>query len=302
MNLKKNISAILMIAAMASSAISQTRLTYADTTGTIFDFETNTPWSGPELVYGYGERFDLPDNSGTIDSVDFVIDALGSDSITLELMEDTILDYASLIYEHVPNLTSSPFAKVTIYKQSIVPGSRTHVSLSRTVVPDSFFVVLYNDSNTVTEYRSYQVAPENIQLSHSVFLVVDTEYGSGDFAAYLDKSFETGIGDTLLYAEMDIGVTYEGTDGVQVHLSPSSSSVAVWPNPAPVGNPIRLSGADSVISAEVVDEAGRIIHTYRVNESNSLTEIPTQGLSSGVYNVILFHSDGTTSSVKFVVE
>jgi hypothetical protein len=296
---KKNILFILLIVTLSPCAIAQTRLSYADTTASVIDWQTNMTWVGPEIVYGYGERFDLPVNPGTIDSVDFVMDAIASDSIVLELLKDTLVDYAG-VYEYVPSLTSDPYAKITIYNEEIIPGSRTHVSLARAVVPDSFFVVLINDSNVVNEYRGYQSPPENILLTHSIFLVVDTEYGSGDFAGGLDRSFQNG--DTFLYAEMDIGVTYEGIDGVQEHLSPSSVAVEVWPNPATIGNPIRLSGADSVLSAEVVDEAGRIVRNYHVDTNNSLTEIPTQGLSSGVYNVVLFHSDGSASSVKFVVE
>jgi hypothetical protein len=299
--LSKCLFALLLIATLTPCAIAQTRLTYANTAGAIFDWPTDLDWAGPFVVYGYGERFDLPVNPGTIDSVDFVMDGIASDSIVLELLKDTLVNYDGA-YELVPSLTSVPYAKTTIYNEEIIPGSRTHVSIARTVVPDSFFVVLINDSNIINEYRSYRVSPENVQLSHSVFLAVDTEYGSGDFTASLDKSFATNIGDTLLYSEMDFGVTYEGTDGVQEHISSSPASAKVWPNPAPRGNQIRLSGADSVISAEVVDEAGRIIRNYQVGNNNSLTEIPTQGLSSGVYNVVLFHSDGSTSSVKFVVE
>jgi hypothetical protein len=301
MLLNKIVSGLLLTVALSPCAIAQTRLTYANTAGAIFDWPTDLDWAGPFVVYGYGERFDLPVNPGIIDSVDFVMDGIASDSVVLELLKDTLVDYDG-VNELVPSFTSDPYAKITIYNEEIIPGSRTHVSLARTVVPDSFFVVIFNDSNIINEYRSYRVSPENVQLSHSVFLGVDTEYGSGDFTAYLDKSFATNIGDTLLYSEMDFGVTYEGTDGVQVHLSPSSVPVEVWPNPAPTGNPIRLSGADSVLSAEVVDEAGRIIRNYQVGNNNSLTVIPTQGLSSGVYNVVLFHSDGSASSVKFVVE
>ncbi len=300
MHIPKRILTLLLICGLAPSAIAQTRLSYADTMAPVIDWQTDMPWVGPEIVYGYGERFDLPVNHGTISSVDFVIDNLGSDSIVLELLKDTILDYDN-VYEHVPNLTSDPFAKITVYKKSIITGSRTHVSIARIVVPDSFFVVLVNDSNVVNKYRSYQTPPENVGLFRSVFLAVDTAHGSGVFTAYLDRAF-ADANNNAIYGEMDIGVTYENTDGVQMHLSPLSVSVEVWPNPAPIGNPIRLSGVDSVISAEVVDAAGRIVQNYRINDKNSITEVPTQGLSAGVYNVILFHSDGTTSSVKFVVE
>jgi hypothetical protein len=51
-----------------------------------------------------------------------------------------------------------------------------------------------------------------------------------------------------------------------------------------------------------VDEVSRIILNFQVNDDTELTEISTQGLSSGVYNVVLFHSDGSATSVKFVVE
>ncbi len=299
MNSKKIVLAFLMTVALTQCAFAQTRLSYANTTGTIYDWQTDLPWVGPEIVYGYGERFDLSVNPGTIDSVDFVIDSLGSDSIIIELLKDTILEYDT-VHEHVPNLTSDPIAKITVYKESIIPGSRTHVSLARTVVPDSFFVVLFNDSNVVNEYRSYQIPPENVRLSHSVFLAVDTEYGSGDFTAFLDQSFQSG--NTVLYAEMDIGVTYENADGVKTHLSPSPVSATVSPDPAPAGNPVRVSGAGSYVSAEIVDEAGRIVRTLHTNENTPITEIPTQGLSSGVYNVVLFSSDGIMSSVKFVAE
>ncbi len=296
MHIKKNVLTLLLIGSLSPCAIAQTRLTYADTTAPGIDWPTDLGWAGPEIIYGYGERFDLPVNPGTINSVDFVIDSLASDSIVLELLKDTILDYDN-VYEHVPNLTSDPFAQITLYKESIIPGSRTHVSLARTIVPDSFFVVLVNDSNVVNEYRSYQAPPENVSRFRSVFLAVDTEYGSGDFTAYLDRSFQSG--NTVLYAEMDFGVTYEGSDGVQVHLSPSSVTPVVFPNPAFAGNHVSVSGTRAFVFAEIMDDVVRTLHATAGAFS---TLISTKGLSSGIYNAILFHSDGSSSSVKFVIE
>ena len=300
MHTKKSILTLLLIGALSPCVIAQTRLTYANNTAPVIDWPTDLLWVGPEIVYGYGERFDLPVNPGTIDSVDFVVDNMGSDSIVLELLKDTILLY-STVYEHVPNLKSDPFAKITVYKKSIIPGSRTHVSLARTVVPDSFFVVVINDSNVVNEYRGYQTPPVNLSLFRSVFLAVDTEYGSGDFTGYLDRAFQDDIGNAL-YAEMDVGVTYEGTDGVQVHLSPSTSAAIAFPNPVPAGNPVLVSGAGPFVSAEIIDDAGRIVRTLHKGAGESTTQLSSQGLSPGVYNAILFHSDGSTTSVKFVIE
>ncbi len=300
MALKRTAFWLLLITALTPRGLAQSRITYADTTDPIIDWQTDMQWVGPEIVYGYGERFDLQVNTGTIDSVDFVVDGLGSDSIILELMKDTIVDYVG-VYESVPDLTSNPFLKITIYNESIKLGSRTHIALPRAVVPDSFFVVLINDSNVVNEYRSYQTQPENLGVFRSVFLSVDTQYGSGDFAAYLNRAFSDSNNNPL-YAEMDIGVTYESSEGVQMHLSSSPVSIEVYPNPAPSGNPIRLSGDGSMVYAEVLDDAGRIVRNYRINENLPITEIPTQGLAAGMYNAILFHSDGNSTSVKFVVE
>jgi hypothetical protein len=233
--------------------------------------------------------------------VDFIIDSVGTDSTFIE-MESVATAQTSNGLELLPDIFDASGDDMVlngISDQSVVPGSRTTINCNQINVPNSFFIFLVDGrvgmGNT---YRAIKkTSSVNLDTARAALIVNHNEYPFV-YAELVDGNLvPSGVN-----VDMDIGITYENSDGVQVHLSPSSVPVEVWPNPATIGNPIRLSGADSVLSAEVVDDAGRIVRNYQVGANNSLTEIPTQGLSSGVYNVVLFHSDGSASSVKFVVE
>jgi hypothetical protein len=307
---KKVVLVILSMLVLTPCITAQTRLSYADTTRPVLDWQTNQPWVGPNIVYGYGERFDLPVNPGNIDSVDFVIDSFGSDSIGILLAKDTIRQYTDnidhiTVFEHVPNIidvngqidSEGIFAQKIIYKQGVITGTRTHVSFARAEVPDSFFVLLTNNYNEINQYRSFQLPYEDIQLSRSVFLSFDA---ADDlyFAAMLNKSFEAD--NAPIYAEMDIGITYENADGVQVHLSPSPAMVA-FPDPAPVGHKISISGTGPFLSCEITDDAGRIVREVHSNDNIPLTQLSTESLSSGAYNVRLIDAGGKMSFVNFII-
>ncbi len=300
---KKIVFIMFLIVSFGPEGIAQTRLSYGDTTGPFQDFPSNLAIDshGDSVIIGYGERFDLPPGKEVLDSVDFIIDSLGADSNIIDMVP-----VMTVMSSKGPELLPDVLSHDTINNRRLnpvsinpVPGTRSSLSCGKINVENSFFIVLINPrlgkGNT---YRAIKQATAVDLDTARAALIVNYQEMPFVFTELVDGNLvPAGVN-----VDMDIGITYEGTDGVQVHLSPSSVSTTVWPNPALIGNTVRLSGVDSVISAEVVDEAGRIVHTYRANESNAITEIPTQGFSSGVYNVVLFHSDGTTSSVKFVVE
>ncbi len=303
MILKKIAFALLLVASLGSEVFAQTRLSYGDTNGPFIDFPTNLALDsqneGDSIVIGYAERFDLPPGIEILDSVDFIIDSIGTDSTFIDLNPVMTVE-TSNSFELLPDIFSTFTMLLNqISDQSVVPGSRTTVSCNQINVSNSFFIFLVDGlvgmGNT---YRAIKrTSAVDLDTARAALIVNDNEY-----PFVYTELVDSALVPSGVNVDMDIGITYEGSDGVQVHLSPSSYTVIAYPNPAPVGNPIRLNDADSVVSAEVVDEAGRIVRNYQVGNNNSLMEIPTQGLSSGVYNVVLFHSDGSATSVKFVVE
>jgi hypothetical protein len=291
-----------LILCFGSEVNAQTHLSYGDTNGPFIDFTTDSTISnspGDSLVISaFGERFDLPTGMEILDSVDFIIDSFGTDSISIDIVP-AIASQTNNGSELLPDFSNPNVNKTFHFYKESIHGSRASVSCGKIMVDNTFFILLANAFGSVTYRANKQTANVNLDTARSVYVAADTE--SFPFPIFT-KLVDGNLMPVGVNVDMDIGITYENAEGVQVHLSPSSVTTTVYPNPAPIGNPIQLSGADSVISAEVMDEAGRIVRNYHVGASNSLTELPTQGLSSGVYNVVLFHSDGSATSVKFVVE
>ncbi len=289
---------LLSLFLLRTEGLSQTRLSYADTTGAATDFQSALVFNGSYLIWGYGERFNLPISSSKVESVDFVLDSVGSDSLSVFLIEDSIFT-TGVGPVHLPNVfTAVPYASISFSSKNITAGSRTYVNLNNITVPDSFFVLILGHLGSMDNFRAFESPNESLILDRAVFISGNPQ--TGLVSDYLvDPNFVIADDSNI---DMDIGITYENAAGVRTHISPASSDLVAFPNPTKFGNPVRLSGSFSVISAEVLDATGWTVRDYHSNGDGYLTEIPTAGLSSGVYEAILLSDDGNSSNVKFVVQ
>jgi hypothetical protein len=298
---KKILFALFLIASLGSEVIAQTRLSYGDTTGSFMDFPTNLATRNSQgdsgVIIGYGERFDLPPGKHILDSVDFILDSIGADSSIIDIVP-VMTFVSSNGPELLPDFSDFHAIKRIYTSTKFVAGSRTTVSCGKINVENPFFVFLVSNHGSNKYRASKQTIAVALDTVRAAVVALDTKPPASIFTELVDGNLvPSGVN-----IDMDIGITYENADGVQVHLSPSTSPAIAFPNPATSGNPVSVSGTGPFVSAEITDDVGRIMRTLHGDSGTSTTQLPTQGLPAGVYNVILFRSDGSSSSVKFVIE
>jgi len=294
--------ATITMVSFVGNATAQTHLFYGDTTSPFIDLATEdtvgNSLGDSGVIMGFGERFDLPPGKHLLDSVDFIVGSNGDYSIVIEIAPAMTFN-SSNGPVLLPDF-NDPNAKGlnTLSSKATVPSARTSVSCGKSNVGNSFFIVLVGDPGSTQKYRaSKQIANVHLDTVRGALVAIDSKKGLL-FTELIDGNLvPSGVN-----VDMDIGITYEDAAGVQAHLSPSPVSVAVWPNPAPVGYPISVSGIGPFTSAEIIDDVGRVVRTLHGDSNASTTQLPTQGLLAGIYNAMLHHADGATSSVKFMLK
>ncbi len=250
------------------------RITYADTTLPFTDFQSGSPAPENTLYQLWAERFDLSTSTGIVDSVDFVMDSIVSDSVQVALFPDTLVTTNTGQF-YLPNFsqTIKPYFAAMFPTSSLFPHVRAHLSVSRTQVPQKFFLMVISQWDSTDLFRAV-VEPSRTRTAENARAIGVGTSSSFVATEVIDGNFM--VNSQVFYGDMDFGITVEAQSSVYSSLSESSAlSVSAYPNPASsrVTIPYTLP-QDGPVSLTITDAAGR---------ETSLLQ--SQGMDAGQHSI-----------------
>lgn len=289
----------LLVAFFTCGVTAQTHLSYVNPDGPFIDFTTDSSILNSNDtggIIGYAERFVLPAGSYILDSVDFIMDSVGADSNAIDLVP-VMMAQSNSGPEQLPDL-SNPYAVTRLNSSAIIitPGTRTSISCGRISVANSFFIFIASNQGSNVYRASKRSTPVNLDTARAAFVAINKTVSLEPYSALIDGNLVPSD----VNVDMDIGITYENSAGIQEHLT--ADGIATFPNPVQSGSSVNIIGMSAITSVNVLDATGRTVVSYHSNANGYITAIPTKGLSAGVYEAVLLCADGKSSNVKFVVK
>jgi hypothetical protein len=263
------------------------RITYADTTLPLTDFGSASP--GPEntLFQYWAERFDLSTSNGIVDSVDFVMDSIVSDTIYLILFPDTLVT-TNIGQLYMPNYFApniNPFFSASFPTNSFVPHVRVHLSVSRTSVPQEFFMLIGSQYDSADQFRA--VVESTMPITAENARAMGLSFSSNNsITEPLDGNFE--VNSQKYYGDLDFGITVEAPSSVSSSMSGSNAlSVSAYPNPS--GSRVTIPYSlpqDEPVSLTITDAAGRetpLLQSQGMDAGQHTFTWDASNFPSGVY-------------------
>lgn len=119
-------------------------------------------------------------------------------------------------------------------------------------------------------------------------MLTDPTGASGFYLQLVDEApgnalafFSSGATDPLKRPKLEL--SYSPT---AISESQKATDILIYPNPSTRNFTIKISEAEHVSSYQILDAAGRVIHSKQITQTqNDLTEVVTIDLTPGVYHV-----------------
>lgn len=285
-------------------------LTYFDWTAPthdwVFPFQAGTTL----YVIAAAERFTLPTVDGYLDSINFLLDAVVGDSLTIAIYPDTTITTGAGPF-HFVNIfspTAQPFAELTI---PITPASSSvnlKLRLPHVHVTKNFHAVLFprivNNAGTLTATSQFLIRGDSEAVhtpttanAHSTFIGINLQGGSktaGIMDGYFTPSGDVGP----LYCNFAITAYVSTASGASVDVSPDTfSDLQVFPNPATSEVTLTLPSKSGPATVELRDILGRTVSTSMFTGTGSLD---VSHLLPGRYEAIA-HSGGSVWTSPVII-
>ena len=246
-------------------------------------------WANSELI-GITERITLPTDSGYVDSVRIVFDAISGDSVSVALDPDTVVlqIYPIGLHEHLDatvfNTALNSFGNAVIYPPQLRSDTVT-VPFPHVMVPKNFHVVLVPSITSSFAIRgdSEATRARTLDNCHSTIIALN---GNQTTSNVIDSNL-TPAGDTApLFSNLYI-TAYVLSAASSVAPSNPSSAISIFPNPA--SSSIQIQSGAAVSSIELLDLLGRTVLSQKLDGSGRLD---VSRLEPGRYEAVIHSASG----------
>jgi hypothetical protein len=275
-------------------------ISYYEPSAPTYSWIAPSNW-GPVDIIAFAERITLPSDSGYVDSVSIVFDAISGDSVAVILDPDTILFYSQTgLYEHLDatifSASASSIAQAVIYPSQLNGSNKATVTFPHVAVPHNFHVVLVPSASSSAYTASYSIRGDTevthvktTDNCHSTFIAVTQ--GTGQVESGVVDSDLTPAGYTSpLYSNFYI-TAFVSSASSGVTSNPSEASVSVFPNPS--SSFIQIQGVGANSNVELLDLLGRSVVSAKI-EGNGKLDVSQ--LQPGRYEAVVHSSSGITTT------
>lgn len=272
-------------------------------------FDANLPtfdWVAPAIYGDYvlldlGQRFTLPTASGFVDSVRIYFDTAWGARLGISLYADSLYDTGLGEFHLMNDFTNpEPYGSAIIEAESILPESWVTIDMGHAAVPKEFFVRVSPENDGVDYIAWYALRTEQepvrartAENSRSAFFGV---VGQNYTTAILDSTFLSLETEEILIGDfwIEAFVSFDNSSVAE----PSTASFRLFPNPVAHNAVLNVQDQTPVTRVQIFNTLGVQVmeHTGR----DTRFELPTQGLTPGIYHVIVTNEHGSTSQ-KLIV-
>jgi len=282
-------------------------ITYYNSTLPYRDWQGGRTDSGI-IANAFGQRFDLPADSGWVDSVSVMIDGIGTDSIAIVLFSDTILQ-TSAGYFHLMNTlrTGDPliFGDPVLVTPAMINGpTKVSIPFPHTHVPMYFYVSVWCQVNDDGDFAPFWLrgdleAPHGMTTENARAAWIGYDPNAPDQASSTTTNLIDGLftplqDTTPVFTNFAIHAFVElATKGVKTSAS-IASDFSVSPNPARGVVQIGLPMNHSSEMLKVYDLLGRVMMEKELRLGDAKTSIDVSSLPNGTYRII---SGGKSTSI-----
>ncbi|HWF44639.1 MAG TPA: T9SS type A sorting domain-containing protein [Candidatus Kapabacteria bacterium] len=259
-------------------------------------------WVAPFSITGagivsLGERITLPAASGFLDSVTIVLDTITADSVSVEIMHDTLYTTGAGDF-HLINIfdqTIVDYADGWIYASQVHGRTAVTLTFPHVEVPQNFEVVISPnfDDQTFQFTNAYGLAadteavrPRTTDNTHSVFAALLSSGGS--YSGIFDSTFLSPDGGAA-FANFYITAHVQLSNSSVATQNGPANTLSIFPNPAASELNLNLPAGMEASSFEIRDLLGRVV--LREQDPN-LHTIDVSHLGPGRYEAILTTPNG----------
>jgi hypothetical protein len=278
------------------------KLSYYDESAIASGWQAPFAASQSLAVLQYAQRFTLPTETGTLDSIKVRFSQAAGDTVYLYLMEDSVFTLQSGD-AHLPTTVFGGIAiPVQILPQIVDENGWVTITFDHVPVAKNFHVLaaprIIVDGTSVTPTSSLTVIAENksgvtptTESSRSTFVALAP---GGIFNIPMDNYFSVDGTPVAVNFHMQAFVNVE-TGSV---ARPSIAAAAMFPNPVASNGTLNIQHNEQIEEIQIVNMLGNAVQSWTGKSSN--VKLSTSELPAGVYNVIVTTAKGITSE-KLIV-
>jgi|GEM_PF-6812387 len=270
-------------------------------------FEPSTPthswlipsfW-GSAVMVGLTQRVTIPTDSGFVDSVRIVFDAISGDSVAVLLDPDTILFYDPLgEYFHLDatvfNTTLNPFGIGVIYP-SLLSSDTVTVPFPHVLVPMNFHVTLIPSKTQQGGFTaSFAIRGDSeatrvrtVDNAHSTYVLVS---GNRLLTGVIDSNITPPTDTVPMYSNLYI-TAYISNAPSGVTSNETSSAISIFPNPT--SSSIQIQSCEVISHVELLDLLGRTVLSQKLDGSGA---IDVSQLEPGRYEAVAHSPRGVLTA------
>lgn len=279
------------------------RLSFCDTTKPATDFVSGTPYQGFPLI-GWAERFTLVGESNIVDSADFVLDSVASDSVVVYLYPDSLFNTGAGIF-HLPNIFAVSIQAFARAKVAVPKGSKHTkivVPFPHIAVPKEFFLLVISKSGFKDKIRASLDQPRTITATNARAITLGLNSSTGGLFCFpIDGNF-LDTAQNKVYTNLDFGVYLESTGRVSSQ-SLVSTEMTIEPNPVSGSRVSLFVPGIPKASVSIYDPIGRCVWKQDgiLPTQGEKFEIKTPQLENGVYIIRLLSASGRSAEGKMMI-
>ncbi len=250
-------------------------------------------WANSELM-GITERITLPTDSGYVDSVRIVFNAISGDSVSVALDPDSVVlqIYPIGLHEHLDATVFNPalnaFGHAVIYPPQLRSDTVT-VPFPHVMVPKNFHVVLAPSITSSFAIRgdSEATRARTLDNCHSTIIALN---GNQTISNVIDSNL-TPVGYTApAFSNLYI-TAYVSSAPSSVAATNASSTISIFPNP--VSSSLRIQDGEAISRVDLFDLLGRTVLSQKLDGSGTLD---VSGLEPGRYEAIIHTARGISTA------
>jgi hypothetical protein len=247
-------------------------------------------------IIAFTERITLPSDSGFLDSVRIVFDAIAGDSVSVGLDPDTVIATPVGIYHldaTVFSPTSNDFATAVIYPSKSGSSDTTvTVAFPHVPVPRNFHIVLVPSSSSVAFTSSYSVRGDSevthlrtTDNCHSTFIGINPSTDQSE-SGVIDSNLTPAGFTSPIYSELYI-TAFVSSQSSGVSGSSAARSISIFPDPASTF--INIQGIDGPSTVELLDLLGRPVLSAQIDGEGKLD---INRIQVGRYEAVIHTTNG----------
>ena len=286
------------------------RLSYYSPTGTQF------AWQGPvqdpnntAIIYlAYGQRFTLPAEAGTVDSVRIqfgqIVQTAAGGQVNILVVRDSLFDFTPDPDFHLPQISEAGLIGSAAVPAAAVAGLQNFtltINFNGMPVPKEFFVYVAPSFAGTSNSSAFTLISE---IQTDVVRSTENSRSVVHFLNAATQSESVSVMDNFFSIDGNqVGVNFAIEAFVQTETGsvdrPSTTPAAMYPNPVSASNMLKIEHNEMISSVRIVNMLGNEVLGW--DGMRNVVELSAAGLAKGVYHVIVNTENGMTTE-KLIVE